>query len=165
MCILFLVRYFYLKKLLYVQCAESANQTPGGYKIALLVASQQGRANQHEPAIWAILSLVLPVMFGHTTACRSPALASSAAINFPMNCSAPCSAVLRHYLSSWAAVVHWSALMPKALGSSRKDPIPLFFQAPHTARAPHHFSEHHALRLCRVLHARHKSRKRDPPPA
>ena len=28
----------------------SANQTPGGYKFAPLVASQQGRANQHEPA-------------------------------------------------------------------------------------------------------------------
>ena len=28
----------------------SANQTPGGYKLAPLVASRQGRANQHEPA-------------------------------------------------------------------------------------------------------------------
>ena len=28
----------------------SANQTPGGYKFAPFVASQQGRANQHEPA-------------------------------------------------------------------------------------------------------------------
>ena len=28
----------------------SANQTPGGYKFASLVAGQQGRANQHEPA-------------------------------------------------------------------------------------------------------------------
>ena len=28
----------------------SANQTPGGYKFTPLVASQQGRANQHEPA-------------------------------------------------------------------------------------------------------------------
>ena len=103
----------------------SASQTPRGYKFAPLVASQQGRANQHEPAcfVWAILSLVLPVTFGHTTACRSPALAFSAAIHFAMKCSAPCSAVLRHPRSSWAAVVHWSALMPKALRSSRKHPI------------------------------------------
>ena len=28
----------------------SAHQTPGGYKFAPHVASQQGRANQHEPA-------------------------------------------------------------------------------------------------------------------
>ena len=44
-----------------------------------------------EPArarlLWAILSLVLPVTFGHTTGCRSPALASSAAIHFAMKCS------------------------------------------------------------------------------
>ena len=53
-----------------------------------------------EPAqvslLTAILSLVLPVTFGHTTACRSPALASSGAIDFAIKCSAPCSAVLRH---------------------------------------------------------------------
>ena len=107
----------------------SANQTPGGYKFAPLVASQQGRADQRKgertstrasgPAqarlLWATLFLVLPVTFGHTTAYRSPALVFSATIHFAMKCSAPCSAVLRHSPSSWAAVVHWSALMPKAL--------------------------------------------------
>ena len=56
--------------------------------------------------LWAILSLVLPVTFGHTTACRSPALVFSAAIHFAMKCSAPCSAVLRHSPSSWAAVFY-----------------------------------------------------------
>ena len=34
----------------------SANQTPEGYKFALLVASQQGRANQHEPACFGLSS-------------------------------------------------------------------------------------------------------------
>ena len=57
---------------------------------------------------------------------RSPALVFSAAIHFAMKCSAPCSAVLRHSPSSWAAVVHWSALMPKALRSSRKHSIHSF---------------------------------------
>ena len=71
----------------------------------------------------SILSLVLPVTFGYNTACRSPALDFSAAIRFAMKRSAPCSAVLCHPPSSWAAVVHWSALMPNALRSSRKHPI------------------------------------------
>ena len=53
-----------------------------------------------------------------------------------MKCSAPCSAVLRHSRSSsWAAVVHWSALMPKALRSSRKHPIHSF-SWPSTQPAP-----------------------------
>ena len=77
-------------------------------------------------SLWAVLSLVLPVTFGHITACRSPALAFSAAIHFAMKSSGPCFAVLRHSPSSWAAVVHWSALMPKALRSSRKHPIHSF---------------------------------------
>ena len=34
----------------------SANQTPGGYKFASLVASQQRRANQHEPAYFGLSS-------------------------------------------------------------------------------------------------------------
>ena len=32
----------------------SANQTPGGHKFAPLMASQQGRANQHEPACFGL---------------------------------------------------------------------------------------------------------------
>ena len=137
----------------------SANQTPGGHKFAPLVASQQGRANQHEPACFG-LSLALPITFGHTTACRSPALVFSATIHFATKCPAPCTAVLRHSPSSWAAaVVQWSAEVVQ------ETPHPLFFLAPHTARAPHHLSEHHALRQSRILHARHKSRKQDPPPA
>ena len=31
-----------------------ANQTPGGSKVAPLVASQHGRANQHEPACFGL---------------------------------------------------------------------------------------------------------------
>ena len=41
----------------------------------------------------------------------------------------------------------------------------LFFLPPSAARAPHQFSEHHALRQSRVLHARHRCREQDPPPA
>ena len=72
-----------------------------------------------------------------------------------------------------------SAPFPLVLGCSRplvgvdakssevvhETPHPLFFLAPHTARTPHHFVEHHALRQSRILHARHKSRNKDPPPA
>ena len=34
----------------------SVNQTPGGHKFAPLVAIQQGRANQHEPACFGLSS-------------------------------------------------------------------------------------------------------------
>ena len=34
----------------------SADQTPGGYKFAPLVAGQQGRANQHKPACFGLSS-------------------------------------------------------------------------------------------------------------
>ena len=54
-------------------------------------------------------------------------LISSAAIHFTMKRSAPCPAVLPHSPWSWAAVVHWSALIPKALRSSRGHPIHFFF--------------------------------------
>ena len=47
----------------------------------------------------------------------------------------------------------------------QETPHLLFFLPPHTARAPHQFSEHHALRQSRILHARHESREQDPPPA
>ena len=67
-----------------------------------------------------ILSLILPVMFGHTSACRSLVLTFSAAIYFAKKRSALCFAVLCHSPWSWATVVHWSALIPKALRSSRK---------------------------------------------
>ena len=46
------------------------------------------------PLGWAILSLLLPVMSGHTTPCRCPALAFSAAIHFAMKCSTPCFSVM-----------------------------------------------------------------------
>ena len=72
-----------------------------------------------------------------------------------------------------------SAPFPRVLGCSRplvsvdaessevvqETPNPLFFLPPHTARAPHHFSEHHALWQSRILHARHKSREQNPPSA
>ena len=95
----------------------------------------KGEPTSTSPLTLAILSLILHVTFGHITACRSPALTFSAAIYFAMKCSAPCSAVLRHPPSSWAAVVHWSALMPKAPRPSRKHPIHYFFWPP-TQPAP-----------------------------
>ena len=84
----------------------------------------------------AILCLVLLVTFGHATACHSPALDFSAEINFAMKRPAFCSAVLRHSPSFWAAVVHWSALMPKALRSSRKNSIHSFSFPPSQPRPP-----------------------------
>ena len=87
--------------------------------------------------VWAILSLVLPVMFRHITAYRSsPTLAFSAAIYFAMKRSAPCSAVLHHPPSSWSTViVHWSALIQKALRSSRRH-LTHSFSCPPTQPAP-----------------------------
>ena len=93
-----------------------------------------------EPArarlLWAILSLVLPVTFGHATVYRSPALTFSAEIKFAKKRPASCSAVMRHSASSWTAVVHWSALMPKALRSSRKHTIPYFSWSPTQPHPP-----------------------------
>ena len=105
--------------------------------------------------LWAILSLVLPVMFGYTTAYSSPVLAFSSAIHFTMKRSTPgSSAVLRHSPSPWAAVVHWSALIPKVQRPSRRHPI-YFFSAPTQPAIPtSSFSKHRALRrYYRVLHA------------
>ena len=88
------------------------------------MANQLWRANQYEPACFRLtLSLVLPVTFGHIAACRSAALALSAAIHFVMKISAPCFAVLCHSPSSWAAIIHLSGWMPKTLRSSRRHPI------------------------------------------
>ena len=96
-------------------------------------------------------------------ACRShsPALFFSAAINSVMKRSAPCSAVLRYSPSSWAAIVHWSALIPRALRLSRKHPIQSSFSCPppRAIPAPYKFSEHDGLWQSRVLHAPHKSRE------
>ena len=104
----------------------------------------------NEPArtrlLWVILFLVLSVTFGHTTACRSPALTSSFGIHFAMKRPAPCLAVLRHSPSSWAAVVPWSALMPKPPRSSRRHPIHYLFWSstqsapPTSSRNITHFS-------------------------
>ena len=124
-------------------------------------ASEPARAR----LLWANLSLILPVTFGHTTACRSPALAFSAAIHFAMKYSAPYSAVLRRPPSSWIAVVYWSALMPKSLRSSRKHSTHSFSWPPTQTAPPTNTFEHHALRQSRILHTRHKSREEDLPAA
>ena len=71
-----------------------------------------------EPArarlLCAVLSLALPVTFGHTTACHSPVLSFSAAIYFAMKHPAPCSTVVRNFPSSCAGFVHCLTLIPKA---------------------------------------------------
>ena len=102
----------------------------------------------------------------YTATCRSPSLAFSAAIQLTMKCSAPCSSVLRHSPSSWATVVHWSALIPKYLRGhpGRDTPSTLFPALPRSPLA-HHLPERDALRQSRVLHARHKYREQYPPPA
>ena len=88
-----------------------------------------------------------------------------------------CSDPFRH--ETFHPLFHRPAPFPLVLGCSRllvgvdaegsevvqETPHPLFFLAPHAARAPHQFSEHHALRKSRILHGRHKPRKQHPPPA
>ena len=58
----------------------SANQTPGGYKFAPLLASQQWRANQHEPACFGLSS---PRSFPSRSDMRLPALTFAAGIHSP----------------------------------------------------------------------------------
>ena len=117
---------------------SSANQTPRGYKFAPLVASTMA----NEPARARLLWAIFLVPCRHTTVCRSPALAFSEAIHFAMKRSAPCFDVLHHSPSSWAAVVHWSALMPKALRSSKKHPIYSFSCLPTQPAPPQKLSQH-----------------------
>ena len=116
-----------------------ANQTPGGYKFESLVAIRQGRANRTSPLALGY-PLLGPSCHVRVYDCKpcSPALASSAAIHFAMRCSAPCSTVLRHSPLSRAAVVHWSALMPKAPRSSRKHPIQSSFSS---SKRMHHLGK------------------------
>ena len=86
--------------------------------------------------LWATLSLVLPVTFGHVSACLNAALALSAAIHLVMKPSAPCLAVLCHSPSSWAAIVHLSGSMPKTVKSSRRHPIHSFSCPPEETAPP-----------------------------
>ena len=79
------------------------------------------------------LALGYPLLgpFGHSTTCRSPALTFTAAINFAMKRSTPCSDALRHSPSFWAALVQWSALILKASSEVvQGTPHPLFFLRP-----------------------------------
>ena len=142
-----------------------ANQTPGGYKFAPLVASQLWRANQHELACFGISS---SWSFPSRSGIRLHVVVSPGFL---------CSDPFRH--ETFRPLFRRPATSPFVLGCSRllvgvdaessevvqETPHQLSFLAPHTARAPHQFSEHHALRQSRILHARHKSRKQDPPPA
>ena len=112
-----------------------------------------------------MLSLVLPATFGHTTACRSPALTFSAAIHFAMKRSTP----LFRRLASFTLVLDCCRPLVRVDTESSEvvpeTPHSLFFLPPQAARAPHQISEHHALRQSRVLYARHKFLEQDPPPA
>ena len=100
--------------------------------VPLIVASKPVRAR----LLYATLySLVLPVTFGHVSACINAALALSAAIHFVMKISAPCLAVLCHSPSSWAAILHLSGSMPKILRPSRRHPI-YSFSCLHEETAP-----------------------------
>ena len=61
------------------------------YYVNITIQDFLASSDASEPArarlLWAILFLVLPVTFRRTTACRSLALAFSAAIHFAMKCS------------------------------------------------------------------------------
>ena len=142
----------------------SSNQTPGGYKFAPHVASQQWRVTQHESASFGIPS---PWSFPSRSGIRLHPVVHPwhslqrfiSSSNFqplvPPSCSFPlvlgCIRPLVGIDAESAEVVQETLYL-------------LFFLAPHTARATQQFSEHHALRQFRILHARHKSRKQGPPP-
>ena len=134
----------------------SADQTPGGYKkFAPLVASQQGRVNQHEPTCFTLSS---PWPFPSRSGIRLHAVVQP---------WLPRQRSFRHEMSR--PLFRRSAPFPLVLGCScplvgvdaessevvQETPHRLFFLPPHTARAPHQFSEHHALRQSRILDARH----------
>ena len=124
----------------------SAGQTPGGYKFAPLVVSQQGRAlgyplfgpSRHVRAYRCMplssLGFLCNDPFRHEM--FRPLFCRSAPPPFVLGCSHPLVGV----------DTESSEIVQKTLH-------PLFFLAPHTARAPHHFSEHHALRQSRILQA------------
>ena len=146
----------------------SADQTPGGYKFAPLVAinSQQGRANQHEQAWFGLFS---PWFSSSRSGIPlhgvgQPWLSLQRSICL-MKRSAPCSAVLCHSLVVLGCSRPLVGVDAESSEVVQETSHPLFFLAPHTDRAPHHFSEHHALRQSRIFCARHKSREQDPPPA
>ena len=145
----------------------SANQTLGGYKFAPLVASQQGRANKHEPAYFGLFS---PWSLPSRSVVRLHAVVKPSDVF--------CSDLFGHEM--FCSLFHRPApLFPLVLGCShplvsvdaessevvQDTPHPHFFLAPHLARAPHQLSQHHALRQSCILHACHKSRKQDLPPA
>ena len=72
----------------------------------------------------------------YTTACRSPSLAFSAAIQLTMKGSASRSSILRRSPSSGATVTHWSALIPKLLRSSSRYPVHVFSCPPRSPLPP-----------------------------
>ena len=85
--------------------------------------------------LWAILSLVLRATFGHTTACRSPALTFSAMIPFAMKLEAPCSAVLRHFPLVLGCSHPLVGVDTEISEVVHETPHPLFFLSP-TQPAP-----------------------------
>ena len=105
----------------------SANQTPGGYRFAPLVTSQQGQANQHKPACFGI----------------------SFPLSFPSRSGVPLHVVVQPWVPLQRSIFHeilrplfcrsasfsQSVLMPKTLRSSREHPIRSFSYPP-TQPAP-----------------------------
>ena len=127
---------------------HSIYEPPERHDSAPLVTNQLWRANQHDPACFGLsCPWSFPSRSGKLHCAVVQPCLSLAMKPFP-----PCSAVLRHSPSSWAVVVHCSALIPTGLKSFRKDSTVFFLPL-------HQFSKHHALRQSRALHARHKSRE------
>ena len=140
----------------------SAKQPPGGHKFPQLLASQQGQANQREPATFGLSSpwsfpspsgiplfaVGQPFLFLQRSICHEmfrPLFCRSAPFHLVLGCSRQVAGVDAESSEVVLETHH-----------------PIFFLAPHTARALQHFSEHHALRQCRILRASQKSRKQDP---
>ena len=96
----------------------SANQTPGGYKFAPLVASQPGRANQ------LALGYLLLGPSRHVRVYDCMPKSSPGFLCSDQFCHETFRRPAPFPPFSWATVVPWwSVLMPKALRSSRKHPI------------------------------------------
>ena len=121
-------------------------------------------ANEH-PCFGLSCPWSFPSRSGILMQCRRPTLTTCTAINFTMKSSTPCSAVSRH-----SPIFPDCSRPPVGVDTESSEivqetPHSFFFLVSNAARAPHHFSGHHALRQSCVLHARHTSREQDPPPA
>ena len=112
----------------------------GRYNFASFVTYHLWRAKARTRLLQAILFLVLLVSFGQTTACRSCSDQFRHDTCRPLFCPLAPSPLVQGHSHSLVGVGTKSSEVVQEI------PLPLFFLHPPTARAPHQFSEHHALR-------------------